>query len=82
MRDLGEVKGGIVTFEIEGMDPEETSKLLRNKGINTSASGIASTRFDMEARGIQQLTRTSTHYFTTDEEIDLLCSSIEEIIRA
>jgi selenocysteine lyase/cysteine desulfurase len=36
----------------------------------------------MESRGIHQLVRSSTHYFTTDEEIDLLASAVEEIARA
>lgn len=79
VRDLGEVKGGIVTFEIEGVAPEVVGHRLRERGINTSDASISSTRFDMELRGIEQLTRASTHYFTTDEEIDLLASTVEVI---
>jgi selenocysteine lyase/cysteine desulfurase len=36
----------------------------------------------MEARGIKQMTRASTHYFTTDDEIDCLASAVEDIARA
>jgi selenocysteine lyase/cysteine desulfurase len=82
VRDLGEVKGGIVTFEVAGVDPEIVSQRLRSKWkINTSGSGVSSTRFDMESRGIERMVRSSTHYFTTDEEIDLLASAVEEISR-
>ncbi|HET9659308.1 MAG TPA: aminotransferase class V-fold PLP-dependent enzyme [Thermomicrobiales bacterium] len=83
VQDLGAVKGGIVTFEIEGQDPDSVSETLRERWkINTSGSGISSTRFDMEARGIERMVRSSTHYFTTDEEIDLLASAVEEIARS
>lgn len=83
VRDLGEVKGGIVTFEIDGKDQGEISQQLRERwSINTSGSGVSSTRFDMEARGIQGMVRSSAHYFTTDEEIDLLSTAVEALARA
>ncbi len=83
VRDLGEVKGGIVTFEIVGHDPDAVSKKLRETWkINTSGSGISSTRFDMESRGIERMVRSSTHYFTTDDEIDLLATAVEQIARS
>jgi selenocysteine lyase/cysteine desulfurase len=83
VHDLGEIKGGIVSFEIAGIEPELASKLLRERWkINTSGSGITSTRFDMEARGIQRMVRASTHYFTTAEEIDLCASAVAELARA
>lgn len=83
VRDLGEVKGGIVTFEVTGLDPDSVTRQLRERWkINTSATGVTSTRFDMEPRGIERMVRSSTHYFTTDEEIDLVASAIEELARA
>jgi selenocysteine lyase/cysteine desulfurase len=83
VRDLGHVKGGIVTFEIEGHDPDAISRTLRERWkINTSGSGISSTRFDMESRGIERMVRSSTHYFTTDDEIDLLATAVEQIARS
>ncbi len=81
VRDLGETKGGIVTFEIAGADPVETTRRLRERSINTSSSGVSSTRFDMESRGIENMTRSSVHYFTTGEEIDLLANAVEDIAR-
>jgi selenocysteine lyase/cysteine desulfurase len=83
VRDLGEVKGGIVSFEIQGHDPDAISETLRKRWkINTSGSGVSSTRFDMESRGIERMVRSSTHYFTTDDEIDLLASAVEDIARS
>ncbi|MCO5222400.1 MAG: aminotransferase class V-fold PLP-dependent enzyme [Thermomicrobiales bacterium] len=83
VRDLGEVKGGIVTFEVAGVAPGEISKRLRDGWkINTSGAGVSSTRFDMEARGIENMVRSSTHYFTTDEEIDVMANAVEQIARS
>ncbi len=76
------MKGGIVTFEVDGVDPGTVSQRLREQWkINTSGSGITSTRFDMESRGIQNMVRSSTHYFTTDEEMGLIVSAVAEIAR-
>lgn len=76
VRDLGAVKGGIVSFEVADLDPDTAVLELRRRSINVSSSSVASTRFDMETRGIQKMVRTSTHYFTTDDEIDQLCDAI------
>jgi len=81
VRDLGEVKGGIVTFEIEGVDPSDTKRRLQERSINTSGASVSSTRFDMEARGIDRMTRASTHYFTIADEIALFCDAVAEIAR-
>ncbi len=77
VRDLGAVKGGIVTFDVEGIPPKEIVRLLRSKRINTSTSSVFSTRYDMERRGLSELVRASVSYLTTDEEIDLLVSVLE-----
>jgi cysteine desulfurase/selenocysteine lyase len=83
VRDLGATKGGIVTFEVAGIDSETVSHRLREGWkINTSVTGVTSTRFDMESRGIDTLVRSSTHYFTSADEIDLLVSAVAEIARA
>lgn len=80
VRDLGQTKGGIVTFEVAGIEPETVSERLRKRWkINTSSSGVSSTRFDMESRGIERMVRSSTHYFTTSDEIDLFASAVGEL---
>jgi cysteine desulfurase / selenocysteine lyase len=79
VRDLGEVKGGIVTFTIDGKAPKEINATLAEKKINTTSSSIFSTRFDMENRDQTQFVRASAHYVTTDEECALLAETVEEI---
>lgn len=80
VRDLGAIKGGIVTFDVAGIAPKEIVALLRAKRINTSASSVFSTRYDMERRGLAELVRASVSYLTTDEEIDLLVGTLEGAI--
>ena len=81
VRDLGDVKGGIVTFTIDGKTTSEINSALSNKKINTTSSSIFSTRFDMEARDQTQFVRASSHYLTTAEECALLAEEVERIAR-
>lgn len=80
VRDLGAIKGGIVTFDVAGIPPKKIVSALRDKRINTSASSVYSTRYDMEHRGLAELVRASVSYLTTDEEIDLLVGALEGAI--
>jgi cysteine desulfurase/selenocysteine lyase len=77
--DLGTVRGGIVTFDKEGVAPNVIVNELHDRSINTLTSSFNSTRFDMKARNLTQLVRASVHCFTTDDEIEQLCQSVEEI---
>lgn len=79
VHDLGEVKGGIVTFDVAGQPAPDIVEALRADRINTVVSRITSTRYDMEARGLAELVRASVHYLTTDEEIDALCGAVERL---
>ena len=76
--DVGEVQSGIVTFTIDGWDPEEIKERLGAQSINVTTSSLFSTRFDMEDRGLEKVVRSSVHYLTTDDEIDALIAAISE----
>jgi selenocysteine lyase/cysteine desulfurase len=78
VRDLGAVKGGIVTFDVAGVASEEVVRRLLEKRINTSVSSVFSTRYDMERRGLSELVRASVSYLTTDDEIDLLVGTLAD----
>ena len=77
--DLGEAKGGIVTFSIAGVTPRTAMTELTRQTINIRSSGVGSTRYDMEDRGLERILRASVHYLTTDEEIDRLTSGVEHL---
>jgi cysteine desulfurase/selenocysteine lyase len=76
VRDLGEVKGGIVTFTVDGVAARDVARRLKSQSINVVTSSVFSTRYDMEARGLTEMVRASVHYLTTDEEIERLVSVV------
>jgi selenocysteine lyase/cysteine desulfurase len=69
VHDIGETKGGIVTFTVNSMSAEEVKKYLSRKNINVSTSSKSSTRLDMEDRNLDELVRASVHYYNTETEI-------------
>jgi selenocysteine lyase/cysteine desulfurase len=77
--DVGEIQSGIVTFTLEGQLPETIQTTLKEKAINVTTSSVASTRFDMEDRGLEMVVRSSVHYLTTGEEIETLVSAVAEM---
>jgi selenocysteine lyase/cysteine desulfurase len=80
VRDLGRVRGGIVTFTVDGMEPPSIKADLAARGINVTASGPASTRLDMEARGLTGLVRASVHYYNTEQEVARFCDEVTTMI--
>ncbi len=79
LHDLGAVKGGITTFTVDGIAAREIEPRLRAQGINVSISTTSSTRWDMDARGLDSLVRASVHYLTTEEEIERLVDEVTVI---
>ncbi|MFL5758459.1 MAG: aminotransferase class V-fold PLP-dependent enzyme [Thermomicrobiales bacterium] len=77
--DLGDVKGGIVTFAVDGIPSEDVRNRLFTQRFNTTLSSVDSTRYDMEARGLTELVRASVHYLTTSEECVRLASAVSDI---
>jgi selenocysteine lyase/cysteine desulfurase len=79
LRDIGKVKGGIVSFTVEGKTCEEVKQYLFSKGINISWNGLANTFLDMDERGLTEVARAGVHYYNNEEEIDALCDRLKEI---
>ena len=78
--DLGLVKGGIVTFTVEGLDPDEIVAAWAREKINANTSGTRSTRFDMEQRGLEKMVRASVHYYNTEDEIEKAVGIIDGML--
>jgi selenocysteine lyase/cysteine desulfurase len=79
VHDLGKVRGGIVTFTVDGHEADALVAGLQAQAINTVSSSQFSTRYDMEDRGLTKLVRASVHYLTTDSEIDRLVSAVRAL---
>ncbi len=80
--DLGSEQCGIVSFIIEGRKPEEIKRLLRERRMNVSVSGVESTRLDMESRGLRSVVRASVHYYNTLEEIERFGAAVSRLTPA
>ena len=76
LHDLGRRQCGIVSFLVADQPPEETRRRLAERGINVSVSRAASTRLDMDARGLTDLVRASVHYYNTEDEVERLCQAV------
>jgi selenocysteine lyase/cysteine desulfurase len=69
IRDRGERLCGIVTFTIEGFSAEEVRVALREHHINTWIVTRAASMRDFAARGLDEVTRASVHYYNTEDEL-------------
>ncbi|HEU5081893.1 MAG TPA: aminotransferase class V-fold PLP-dependent enzyme [Acidimicrobiales bacterium] len=70
VHDKGALRGGIVTFTVEGTDSMVVHAALEAAGVNTSVTNPAHGHFD--GRGLPGLVRASVHYYNTEDELDRL----------
>jgi len=81
VRDRGITQCGIVTFTIEGHDPEDIKRTLTASNINVSVAMRNGALLDMDAKKLASVVRASVHYYNSEEEIDRFCQHIANIIR-
>lgn len=79
VRDLGVVRGGIVSFTVRGVDAARVKAALRAARINVTVSAARGTLLDMRARGLNDVVRASVHYYNTDEEIARLAGEVARL---
>ncbi len=79
VRDLGRIRCGIVTFTHEDRSAAAVVQRLAENGIAARSTDRSSTRIDMEQRGLDELVRTSVHYYNTEAEIERLCQVLGTI---
>src|SRR5467141_347198 len=77
--DIGKELAAIVTIETAGWDARELSKLLRTRGINSSASLRAYAVIDMDEKRAATALRLSPHYYNTEEEIDRVVEQLQAV---
>jgi selenocysteine lyase/cysteine desulfurase len=80
--DRGAVLCGIVCVEIPGHDPAELVNALRTRGINTSAQRREYAVIDYDDKQVSAALRISAHYYNTEEEIDLVLSTLRDLLRS
>jgi len=80
LHDLGSRRGGIVSFSNPRLDPNAVKQKLRAQAINCSTSSAASTRLDMEGRGLELINRASVHYYNTEDEVKRFAQALAGLI--
>ncbi len=77
--DRGKELAAIVTVQVAGREPEELVMLLRQRGINTSASLRAYAVIDMDEKKAAAALRISPHYYNTEEEIEQVVEALRPL---
>ncbi|HEY4816933.1 MAG TPA: aminotransferase class V-fold PLP-dependent enzyme [Candidatus Acidoferrum sp.] len=77
--DRGSELAAIVTIEVARWDATELSNLLRERGINSSASLRAYAVIDMDEKRAASALRLSPHYYNTDEEIERVVEELRGV---
>jgi len=77
--DLGENLSSIITAEIPGKSANEVLQYLRNVNVNTSTSHLSNAHIDFASKKVDWALRISPHYYNTEDEIDTLIQSLEDL---
>lgn len=78
--DKGPEVGGLITFTVEGAQPEYIVAELLKRKINVVPSFRNFAVIDFDEKGVKWVIRASPHYYNTFEEIDLFIEAVKEII--
>ena len=74
--DRGAVLGATVTFTVAGVPAGDVKRSLAAEHINVSVMEAASARLDFDERGLDEVVRSSVHYYNSDDEIDALVAAV------
>jgi cysteine desulfurase/selenocysteine lyase len=80
IHDIGDQKCGIVTFSVTGIDSAMIKNKLAEKDINVSVGKAISTLIYMNKNHLSSVVRASVHYYNTEEEIFVMCSTLADIL--
>ena len=80
--DRGRELCAIVSVALEGHDPRELVRALRERRINASAQIREYAVIDYDDKGVRASLRLSPHYYNTEDEIDAAVAAIQEVLHA
>jgi cysteine desulfurase / selenocysteine lyase len=76
VRDQGLTKAAIVTFTVDGLAATEVQRALASERINVNVQRKRDAWLDLGERGLDEVVRSSVHYYNSDEEIDVLVDAV------
>ncbi len=74
----GEERGGILSFELEGVHPHDVSEILDRHGVAVRAGHHCAQPL-MERLGVPATTRASLAVYNTRQEVDRLVSGLADV---
>ncbi len=77
--DIGEHQSSIITIEMPDKQPQEVLEYLRAVNINTSTAHRSSAQIDFKSKKVDWALRISPHYYNTEDEIDILIQTLEDL---
>lgn len=77
VHDKGEVRGGIVTFTVDGVASADIHAALSRAAVNTSITTPSHTLQD--GRDLPATVRASVHYYNTEAELDRLLDVVADL---
>jgi selenocysteine lyase/cysteine desulfurase len=77
--EKGRALGALVTFTIEGWEPQPFKKAMDTRGINSALSFREFAVLDFGDKDVDWCLRLSPHYYNTEQEVGVVASAVEEL---
>lgn len=73
-------QAGIVTWTVEGMEPDQVARELDRMGNVAVASGAQGSLLAIRPKGVGAVVRTSVHYCNTREDLAALAAALRTLV--
>jgi selenocysteine lyase/cysteine desulfurase len=80
--DRGKEPAALVTFDVEGWQPEPFKQAIDARGINSALSFREFALYDFGDKQAEWALRFSPHYYNTEKEVDTAADAVAEVVRA
>ena len=77
--DRGQRLGAIVTFAVEGWEPQPFKAAMDARGINSALSYREFAQFDFGDKDVDWCLRLSPHYYNTEQEVDRVAAAVADL---
>ncbi|MBB5779219.1 aminotransferase class V-fold PLP-dependent enzyme [Nonomuraea jabiensis] len=77
--DRGARPAALVTFEIDGWQPQPFKEAMDARGINSALSFREFAQYDFRDKDVEWALRLSPHYYNTEEEVDRVAATVAEL---
>ncbi|MGW7395213.1 aminotransferase class V-fold PLP-dependent enzyme [Streptomyces cyaneofuscatus] len=77
--DRGPRLAALVTFDVEGWQPQPFKEAMDARGINSALSFREFAQFDFADKDVEWCLRLSPHYYNTEEEVDHVADAVADL---